>query len=210
MSNKRALVALIPAAILCSVLLVGLEQSGRQSSAPTLDATVNPSGATVASRTASAQSVRTEEAGIGGDGGTSIRATPASTSAVQALVEEAESETQSDPTPQPEPTAVETVTVVATALVAEPVTKESAPELKQGPLRGAIEAAFPPSQVETAYWIAMCESGGDPEAVGALGEQGAWQVRPEFHGPVPADIYGQAQQAARIVAASGWSPWSCA
>ena len=208
MSNKRALWALIPAAILCSVLLVGLEQSGRRSSAPTLDATVNPSGATVASRTASARSVRTEEADIGGDGGTppdvSRLATPASTSSVEALVEGAASNPQLVITPQPEPTAIEAATVVTTALSG--VTNE--PESND--LWGAIETAFPPSQVETAYWIAICESGGDPEAVGAVGEQGIFQVRPEFHGPVPADIYGQAQQAARIVAASGWSPWSCA
>ena len=204
MSNKRALWALIPAAILCSVLLVGLEQSGRQSSAPTPDATVNPLGATAAaSLTAPARSVATEEAGIGGDGGTSIRATPASTSTVKALVEGAGRETQVIIPPQPEPTAVETAMVVTTAL--SDVTNEA----ESNNLWGAIEAAFPPSQVETAYWIAMCESGGDPEAVGAVGEQGIFQVRPEFHGPVPADIYGQAAQAAIIVSEQGWFPWSC-
>ena len=76
-------------------------------------------------------------------------------------------------------------------------------------LRAAIEAAFPPSEWERAHRIAMCESGGNPAAIGRLGERGAFQVRPEYHGPVPADLHGQAQQAARIWREQGWRPWSC-
>jgi hypothetical protein len=196
--NARALCALVPAAILCSVLLVGLEQSGRQSSAPAPDVTVNPLGATVVSLAAPAPSETAEarvdeKAGNGGDGGTPVVATPASTTVVQALVEETSDEavtSSSGSPPQPEPTVI--------------IRSSS-----QAPLRSAIEAAFPPSEVETAYRVAMCESGGDPAEVGAAGEQGAFQVRAEFHGPVPADIYGQAVQAAGIVAEQGWGPWSC-
>lgn len=76
-------------------------------------------------------------------------------------------------------------------------------------LQAAIEAAFPPHHWATAYRVAMCESGGNPGAVGAAGEQGAFQVLARYHGPVPADLYGQAAQAARIVAAHGWGPRSC-
>lgn len=47
--------------------------------------------------------------------------------------------------------------------------------------------------------VAIEESGGDPVAVGAAGEQGAWQVRPECWGLVPQDMHGQAAQAERII-----------
>lgn len=77
--------------------------------------------------------------------------------------------------------------------------------------RAAIASAFPPSEQATAYRVAWCETHGtfDPTSVGKAGEQGIFQVMAVYHGPVPADIEGQARQAAGIVAAHGWSPWSC-
>lgn len=201
MSNKRALWALIPAAIMCSVLLVGLEQSGRQSSAPAPDATVNPSGATVASLAASAQSETAEarvdeRAGNGGDGGMPLVATPASTTDSSAEV--AQLVEQRTPNPS--------VAGSSPVLSATPIIRSSS----QVPLMEAIQSAFPASEWDTAYSVAMCESGGDPTEVGAAGEQGAFQVRAEYHGPVPSDLYGQALQAAAIVAEQSWQPWSCA
>jgi hypothetical protein len=72
----------------------------------------------------------------------------------------------------------------------------------------AIVEAFPPEEWECAAIIAWRESRYQPDAVGALGERGSFQVRPEYHGPVPPDLHGQAQQAAGIVAAHGWKPWT--
>lgn len=112
----------------------------------------------------------------------------------------------SSPTPAITPTEVQ----VTATLVAEPVSEETAPELKQGNLWDAIISAFPNSQWETAYRVASCESSGNPDAIGQLGEEGIFQVRPELWGAVPDDIYGQAHQAAAIVAVHGWWPWSCA
>ena len=49
--------------------------------------------------------------------------------------------------------------------------------------------------------VAIEESGGDPVAVGAAGEQGAWQVKAVDWGTVPRDLHGQAGQAERIIRA---------
>ncbi|MFZ2951269.1 MAG: lytic transglycosylase domain-containing protein [Desulfuromonadaceae bacterium] len=49
--------------------------------------------------------------------------------------------------------------------------------------------------------VAIEESGGDPVAVGAAGEQGAWQVKAVDWGAVPGDLHGQAGQAERIIRA---------
>lgn len=68
--------------------------------------------------------------------------------------------------------------------------------------------AFPPEHQYQAARVMMCESGGNIHAVGAAGEQGAFQVLARFHGPVPPTLEAQAQQAARIVEAQGWWPWT--
>jgi hypothetical protein len=57
--------------------------------------------------------------------------------------------------------------------------------------------------------VAMCESGGNTEAVGRSGEEGVFQVIASIWGDVPSDLYGQAAQAAGIVSVHGWEPWSC-
>ncbi|MHB8056955.1 MAG: lytic transglycosylase domain-containing protein [Desulfuromonadaceae bacterium] len=49
--------------------------------------------------------------------------------------------------------------------------------------------------------VAIEESRGDPVAVGAAGEQGAWQVKSVHWGGVPKDLHGQAGQAERIISA---------
>ena len=76
----------------------------------------------------------------------------------------------------------------------------------------AIAAAFPASEQATAYRVSRCETGGTfwPWAAEPGGHHfGIFQVDPSIWGAVPADIEGQARQAAGIVAAHGWSPWSC-
>lgn len=71
-----------------------------------------------------------------------------------------------------------------------------------------IVAAFGPEHAECAAIIAGRESRFRTDAVGLLGEQGMFQVRAKYHGPVPRDVPGQVRQAARIHAASGFAPWS--
>jgi hypothetical protein len=196
--------ALIPAAFLVVGLLLVQELVPRQS-APT-PATANGSpAAVVASESASDSSARVVvgESGNGGDGGTPLVATPASTTVEADGAREGRAapltqETVGGSTPLiSPPTAVETATVVATALVAE------------DDLWGAVMAAFPPSEQATAYRVAMCESSGNTEAVGRSGEEGVFQVIASIWGDVPSDLYGQAAQAAGIVSVHGWEPWSC-
>lgn len=73
----------------------------------------------------------------------------------------------------------------------------------------ALAASGSPAWAREAVAVSYCESRHRPDAVGALGERGAWQVRPEYHGPVPADALGQAEQAYRVWSEAGWHPWSC-
>lgn len=96
------------------------------------------------------------------------------------------------------------------------ISKESASQLNQGVYEAeaiaAIAAAFPASEQATAYRVSRCETGGTfwPWAAEPGGHHfGIFQVDPSIWGAVPADIEGQARQAAGIVAAHGWSPWSC-
>jgi hypothetical protein len=147
----------------------------------------------------------TDEAGSGaGEPSPTVTATPVPTlDGGEAQQDEQQSSNLPVVGSSPTPAITETATVVTTALSVVTTEPES------NDLWGAIVAAFPPSEVETAYRVAMCESGGDPTEVGAAGEEGAFQVLAVFHGEVPADIYGQAEQAAGIVAEQGWGPWSC-
>lgn len=62
--------------------------------------------------------------------------------------------------------------------------------------------------VATMAMIMVCESNGDTTAIGAAGERGAFQVTPRWWGPVPADLEGQALQAAAIMHEHGDRPWT--
>ena len=92
---------------------------------------------------------------------------------------------------------------------------ESHPVRSHGSLEAEVWAAvqryFPASEWAAALRVARCESGGtfDPALVGAAGERGIYQIRPEFWGSVPPDIDGQTAQAASIVARHSWRYWSC-
>lgn len=67
---------------------------------------------------------------------------------------------------------------------------------------------FGPEHADCAALIAWRESRFRTDAVGALGEQGIFQVRAIYHGPVPHDLVSQVIQASRIHSQQGWRPWS--
>lgn len=59
------------------------------------------------------------------------------------------------------------------------------------------------------YWLARtgwCEGRFDPTAVNGP-HKGSWQVNEEYHGTVPPDLRGQAEQASRIEPEQGREPW---
>jgi hypothetical protein len=212
MNGRRAL-AIVPAAFMVIGILVIQTHSPRQS-APT-PATANPIGAAfVASEDASVASDLwpermtggTDEAGSGaGEPSPTVTATPVPTlDGGEAQQDEQQSSNLPVVGSSPTPAITETATVVTTALSVVTTEPES------NDLWGAIVAAFPPSEVETAYWVAMCESSGNPEAVGRSGERGAWQILEVYHGPVPEGLYAQALHAAEVLAINGWGIWSCA
>jgi hypothetical protein len=67
-----------------------------------------------------------------------------------------------------------------------------------------------PHWASEAVAVARCESTFQLDAVGNLGEQGLWQIRPEFWGSVPQDVYGQVKLARFIwEQTNDWSAWSC-
>ena len=66
---------------------------------------------------------------------------------------------------------------------------------------------------EWASWVVAltwCEARWRTDAVGVLGEQGLAQVRPDYHGAVPPDAWGQIEQLRRLHAQHGPGIWSCA
>lgn len=83
-------------------------------------------------------------------------------------------------------------------------------------LEGLIERYFPPSEWETAYRVALCESRGDANATGALGEASYFQIHPvnfwlfaQFPDPNPWHPKQNVIVASQLWAKQGWSPWAC-
>lgn len=72
--------------------------------------------------------------------------------------------------------------------------------------------AFPEDQQQLFACIARAESGFDAEAsiidIDGLPREGAWMVGAIWWGEVPADLNGQAEQAAEIASEYGSSPWT--
>ena len=78
---------------------------------------------------------------------------------------------------------------------------------------------FPPGEVATALRVMECESGGDPRATGAVGEQGLFQIYPRFWRSLADRLYWPGVSlyapevnvvtAAAIWRAMGWRAWSC-
>jgi len=100
--------------------------------------------------------------------------------------------------------------VATAAPILVPVTlRDLLPLTEDGMFLLLERSSWPADEHETVVAVSWCESRWTPSAVGARGERGVLQVRPEFHGPVPADPLGQLQQAHGIWESQGWSPWSC-
>lgn len=204
----------IPAAAMVVGILLshGLSMKERSAQDPVPAAQGSPDASATPSWAASGSEETAEaqvdsESGNGGDGALSLD-TPTSTTTTVATVEDVADSNL----PQSSATVQQ---ALKAQLDEQPVRngEGASSSLARGSnnLEAAIEAAFPPSEWATAYRVAMCESGGDPDApTGAAGEEGAFQVIPRYHGTVPSDLLGQAQQAAEIVAEAGWSPWTCA
>ena len=128
------------------------------------------------------------EAGIGGPSGLLTRGAQASAGSTPALPA-----INYTPTPQPG------------------LSRALAPgESWKAPPVAAIHALalVAPERERDAVRIAFCESGWDTEAIGAAGEQGAWQVLARFHGPVGQTLAQQAAQFDRIAAEHGIVPWT--
>ena len=73
----------------------------------------------------------------------------------------------------------------------------------------AIRAAFPEREEWAAARTMVCESLGDPLAIGDQGRaHGAWQVHPQWWGLVPGTLGELAVHAAAIVSRESWRPWT--
>lgn len=76
--------------------------------------------------------------------------------------------------------------------------------------RSLVASIFPAWAVDTALRIMSCESNGDPNAVGAQGELGLFQVHPRWHSDATLDPLGNVRAAYRISnGGRDWSAWSC-
>lgn len=72
-----------------------------------------------------------------------------------------------------------------------------------------IAAGGNPGSAPTAACIAGFESGGNPNATGAAGERGLWQIHPAWGALSTYSPSGNAAAAVRISGnGSNWSPWS--
>jgi hypothetical protein len=127
-------------------------------------------------------------------------------------------------TPLIEPTPEPTLPPVPTAMVAaqerSSVVEQRTPNAPVGgsnpsvpanveQWRGLVESIFPAFAVETALRIMRCESGGNPNATGAAGERGLFQVH-GIHHDSTYDPTGNVLAAFRISAGgTNWNPWSC-
>jgi hypothetical protein len=76
--------------------------------------------------------------------------------------------------------------------------------------RPLVESIFPAFAVETVLRIMNCESGGNPNAVGAAGELGLMQVMPRWHPDATTDPEGNLRAAYRISGGGvSFSAWTC-
>jgi hypothetical protein len=76
--------------------------------------------------------------------------------------------------------------------------------------RPLVESIFPAFAVETALRIMRCESSGNPNATGAAGEMGLFQIHPRWHPDATYDPYGNMLAAFRISGGgTSWGAWTC-
>lgn len=125
------------------------------------------------------------------------------------------------PTATPAPAATSTPTATpAPAPAPQPVPPPPAPEStaeREARMMAIIRAAFSRLGLDTEFAIrvARCESGLNPNAVGAAGELGLFQLHPRGVGygyprEVLLDPAENSRIAAEYVAKHGWGAWSCA
>jgi len=110
---------------------------------------------------------------------------------------------QSTPTyiPSPKPIPTYVPTIIPTVV--------SAPS-SGGSLSQWVDSSNWPSGLHgTVERVAMCESSGNPGAVGGGLYQGLMQVNPNYHGAVPSDPVAQLNQAYEVYLKQGWGAWSC-
>lgn len=90
---------------------------------------------------------------------------------------------------------------------------EARPAGQEHPAHLYLTALEVSGSEEWAAWfvrLTWCESRWMPGAVGALGERGLSQIRPEYHGPVPASVRGQVAKTYVLWEVHGPRIWSCA
>lgn len=103
------------------------------------------------------------------------------------------------PTPEPTPTMTPTPTPVAPTVPAP--SYNSCPDV--------ITQVFG-ANAGAACRVAFCESSWNPNATGAAGERGLFQIHPAYHYDSTYDPLGNTLAAYRISSGgTNWSAWSC-
>lgn len=74
--------------------------------------------------------------------------------------------------------------------------------------RGLVASIFPAEMVDQALRVMACESGGNPNATGAAGERGLFQIHP-LHRDSTYDPEGNVRAALRISGGYSWNAWTC-
>lgn len=76
--------------------------------------------------------------------------------------------------------------------------------------RPLVASIFPAWAVSSALAIIQCESEGNPNATGAQGERGLFQIHPRWHPDSTYDPEGNVRAAYRISGGgTDWGAWSC-
>lgn len=76
--------------------------------------------------------------------------------------------------------------------------------------RPLVASIFPARAVDTVLAVMWCESRGDPNATGAIGERGLMQIAPQWHPDSTYDPEGNLRAAYRISSGgTDWSAWTC-
>jgi hypothetical protein len=124
-----------------------------------------------------------------------------------------------EPAPEPTPTPEPAPEPDEPAPTPDPTPVESAfpPQVEQW--RPLAESLFPHERVNAVLFIIQCESNGNPNVTGAVGERGLMQIHPLYHQArademfgAPADLYDPYinLSVAAVLSDGGtnWRPWA--